>query len=698
MRVAIGLPLFDDDEAETDDAAKAEHSAGEAPEHELQGGAPGEGLAPNVPAATVAQLALLAEPSNGTTRAFALSSASAALLAAAALYSAAGHAQVLCALDLASATRGRQSRFGWMIDFIATGSDSAATGAPGRGMREAPRGSAAAADDDFLRSVSLRPRAGGAGGAARGGGRPRGGLTAHEVVALNARGSYGESSYLHTGSESLLERAARIQLVCDMLLLFNALIGFPAQLAPRLRLRAELVELRLLHVLANLHQTKHLDLLRQIEAFEAELQSDNNELAELSPDEAAALPSLAALPSRAPRGTTPPPLPFARLSSGLARMGARDDPALATPYQLLQAKLGESSAAARAVPRLLSLLRSLAALPDDDVGLAAWAHLDVRAAAALGAATAAESANALEKTLGLPGVAGVRAPSDATVHDLEAEIESLKAKLKLVETDGARAQPLAPPPLPGGLMPPPIPGGLTPPPLAPPPLPGGMLPPPLAPPPLPGGLMPPPLAPPPIPGGMAPPPLPGGGGPPPPPLPPGAPPPPPPPRPPGAGPPPPPPGGPPGGPPGKAPPPLIAAYPKKASVKPNVPLRQLHWGRLPDMKVKGTIWEKEVDDSKVWIDAPELESLFAIKAALKPATESKKGPEKPKLELANLLDPKIANNTAIALSRFKMSSAEMAAALTSGEEGRLSPDQLAALLAILPTPEDVEAVRGYAKI
>ena len=28
-------------------------------------------------------------------------------------------------------------------------------------------------------------------------------------------------------------------------------------------------------------------------------------------------------------------------------------------------------------------------------------------------------------------------------------------------------------------------------------------------------------------------------------------------------------------------------------------MRQLHWGKLPDAKIKGTIWEKDVTDEHV---------------------------------------------------------------------------------------------------
>ncbi|EOD29366.1 hypothetical protein EMIHUDRAFT_434678 [Emiliania huxleyi CCMP1516] len=348
----------------------------------------------------------------------------------------------------------------------------------------------------------------------------------------------------------------------------------------------------------------------------------------------------------------------------------------------------------------------------------------------------------------------------ARIDELETEVDELRNKLKVAEIKNARGSmgqagalappPLAPPPIGGGPPPPPpIPGGVPPPPPPiggarpppPPPIPGGAPPPPPPiggarpppPPPIPGGAPPPPPPiggarpppPPPIPGGVPPPPPPIGGArpPPPPPIPGGAPPPPPPmggarppppplpgglappppppmpgaPRPPGAPPPPPPPGGaprPPGGPPMA---PMAPAYPKKAPVKPSQPMRQLHWGKLPDMKVKGTLWEKEVDDSKVAIDKDELESLFATKQPAKAGGadgEKKEDKKKKGPEMANLLDAKTSQNTGIARARIKQTDAELAETLRTGGDA-MDADTLSSLLRILPTEENLEAVRDY---
>ena len=255
---------------------------------------------------------------------------------------------------------------------------------------------------------------------------------------------------------------------------------------------------------------------------------------------------------------------------------------------------------------------------------------------------------------------------------------------------GLAPPPLAPPPLPGGLAPPP--------PLAPPLVGGGPAPPPLAPPPLPGGLAPPPLAPP-LPGGLAPPPLPGaraaadpgrgaaaaadpGGAPPPPPVPRGA----------AAdaagraG--------------GAAADGDGSGVQEKEARKPGVQMRQLHWGKLPDTKIKGTMWENEVGDEGAFKSDVAEPSMFAASGAPEEGGGGRRRRPRPrgnrpaKPTIVTLVDPKTANNVGIAIS-FKKSEAEIASAITDGSETAFTSDQLSSLLAILPSAEDVETVKGY---
>jgi len=142
---------------------------------------------------------------------------------------------------------------------------------------------------------------------------------------------------------------------------------------------------------------------------------------------------------------------------------------------------------------------------------------------------------------------------------------------------------------------------------------------------------------------------------------------------------------------------MTAAYPKKVPIKPKVQMRQLHWGKLADAKVKGTMWDGEVDDGRVTLDIDELEGMFAAVAAKREGDvegrvrSETKGPKKP--EVVTLVDPKTANNTAIALSRFRLPPEEIATSLLTG--AKLPADMISSLMAILPTSEDAELVTSY---
>ena len=97
-----------------------------------------------------------------------------------------------------------------------------------------------------------------------------------------------------------------------------------------------------------------------------------------------------------------------------------------------------------------------------------------------------------------------------------------------------------------------------------------------------------------------------------------------------------------------APPP--PAYPKKEKCKPAVPMKQFHWAPVPDKRLKGSVWDKEVDDTKVKLDKAELEALFATKPSAAPATKAE---EAPKTTVVSLLDSKRATSLATALQGFK---------------------------------------------
>ncbi|EAY00006.1 Formin Homology 2 Domain containing protein [Trichomonas vaginalis G3] len=264
---------------------------------------------------------------------------------------------------------------------------------------------------------------------------------------------------------------------------------------------------------------------------------------------------------------------------------------------------------------------------------------------------------------------------------------------------GASLVPPPPPPPPGapGLVPSPPPGaaGLVPPPPPPPPPGASLVPPPPPPPPGAAGLVPPPPPPPPGAGGIPPPPPPPGAGiPPPPPGVPGIPPPP------GApGLPPPPPGvpgiPPPPGAPGLPPPPPgmrrnAAQNLRRHNTAPPTKMKGFFWQKINDVQAKGTVWDT-MDDLK--LDFSKLEKAFAAKP---PPEKKAKAPKKEAPKQVELLDSNRTRSVNIALSRFKISYADISTAIRQLRfDGVFTEDQFSSLYANRPKPEEITTVTQY---
>ncbi|XP_031573049.1 disheveled-associated activator of morphogenesis 2-like [Actinia tenebrosa] len=189
-----------------------------------------------------------------------------------------------------------------------------------------------------------------------------------------------------------------------------------------------------------------------------------------------------------------------------------------------------------------------------------------------------------------------------------------------------------------------------------------------------------------------------------------APPPPPPPPPPpgGAAPPPPPPPGPPGG--GFAPPPPapnqantpgggffgFSRQPNRKAPKPSHPLKSFNWSKLPDSKIKGTVWT-DIDDSEVYavMDFEDFDRMFSA------YQRNEKDPKdvtdnKPK-ELS-LIDNRRAQNCGILLSKLKMTDEEITNAILSmDEKDELSKDMVEQLLKYVPTPAEKNLLNEHNK-
>ena len=285
----------------------------------------------------------------------------------------------------------------------------------------------------------------------------------------------------------------------------------------------------------------------------------------------------------------------------------------------------------------------------------------------------------------IPGVSNIPKTSEEN-QESHQDIEKLQDEQQS-ENELGKAKELDDPSLPGsGPPPPPPPPGGGPPP--PPPPPGGGPPPP---PPPPGGGPPPP--PPPPGGGPPPPPPPPGGGPPPPPPPPGGGPPPPPglgpPPPPGGGPPPPPGLGPPP-PPGGGPPVALSGRVPKPKKDPPVKMKAFNWSKIPDSKIDGTIWE-DMDEEQIIFDFKDLVSMFCSAIPKEIKAEGKSS--KPKTQ--TILDFNRSNNINILVKRFKKTPQEMKNAIIECEDDLMTGDSIRALLKIVPTPDEIEAIKDF---
>jgi len=311
------------------------------------------------------------------------------------------------------------------------------------------------------------------------------------------------------------------------------------------------------------------------------------------------------------------------------------------------------------------------------------------------------------------GLSGVSA-DDVSAADLEsmsvdelkkraAENAKLRAQLKELQTNLSKPPPPIigqgappPPPIPGGAaLPPPVIGQGAPPP---PPIQGGalMAPPVIGqgappPPPIPSGaLLPPPAigAPPPPPiAGLAPPPPIPSGAPPPPPVPGGAPPPP--------------------ALPGAPPVPGMAAKPKlppKKKQDPSLPMRPLHWAKLPDIKAVDTIWVSDgFDESKAKLDPESLESLFGLNPKVETrsqrsssdGTSSSQQMKSKKTEKVQLVDQQRAQNISIGLTQIRLPDEDIKQSILNPDAVTLSSEQVDKLLNLLPTAEEVEQVKEY---
>ncbi|EGC33637.1 hypothetical protein DICPUDRAFT_154316 [Dictyostelium purpureum] len=169
----------------------------------------------------------------------------------------------------------------------------------------------------------------------------------------------------------------------------------------------------------------------------------------------------------------------------------------------------------------------------------------------------------------------------------------------------------------------------------------------------------------------------------------GAPPPPPPPPPPGgAGAPPPPP--PPPGKGFKKAPAAIQCRPPPKVPKPKHPLKALQWTKLPPVKVNESLFDKLGPMDDVNLPWESIEDEFAAKVIIREKKVVKpKGP-------AQVIDPKLGQNISIFLSQFKgIPTKQLIACIQNMDEQQISRDQVKQMSKLLPSKEDMAALKEY---
>lgn len=170
----------------------------------------------------------------------------------------------------------------------------------------------------------------------------------------------------------------------------------------------------------------------------------------------------------------------------------------------------------------------------------------------------------------------------------------------------------------------------------------------------------------------------------------------------GAPPPPPPPGGefggpPPPPPPGMGPPPppgapkkIIKKAPKQ---KPKQKMKGLQWTKLPQNKIKGSIFEKmELEYKGIKLNYADIEDKFAAKVI---EEKAKKDDEK-KDQFVQLLNPKLSQNLSIFLSQFKgISHEDLCKGIQTLNTKMFNFEQIKQVLNLIPTKDDIQSIQIY---
>jgi hypothetical protein len=119
-------------------------------------------------------------------------------------------------------------------------------------------------------------------------------------------------------------------------------------------------------------------------------------------------------------------------------------------------------------------------------------------------------------------------------------------------------------------------------------------------------------------------------------------------------------------------------------------LKVLNWNKIPEMKLRDTVWDKLKDEiGKEEMEWDEIEKLFSATAVV--AKELDKGPK-----MVSLITPKRAQAINIFLKSSRMTTSEIVATVLKVDWTRLTAEWTALLVSCLPEQEELLMIKKYA--
>eukprot|EP00795_Rhopilema_esculentum_P003286 gene3286-1616_t len=135
--------------------------------------------------------------------------------------------------------------------------------------------------------------------------------------------------------------------------------------------------------------------------------------------------------------------------------------------------------------------------------------------------------------------------------------------------------------------------------------------------------------------------------------------------------------------------------------KPANPLKSFNWAKIPDQKIKGTLWT-EIDDSEIirQLDFGEIDVTFSAFQKKEKEQEDEEDFTKKVVVVQpkelSFLDNRRAQNCQILLSKIRLPNEEIVDAILSMDsDEKLSKDMLEQMLKFVPSPDEQNLLNGH---